>query len=531
MPENATPLAESIRREAKVVGLRDFRTPSLEAVERRRMQLWILTTVLLVSVSAGIAMLSIWPNAPRSWLTPAALRWGVILLSLAFCSYAIEKELHLRRLARLLTDERVLTTALSNRLHEVSLLLEAGKAMNSILELKSVLDVILRSAIDLLQGRSGSIMLIEGQDLAAACVIGNDAAEGSTVRVGQAISGHVAKTREPLLIHGHADAGAFPDLANRDDPVDSSMCVPLLNRDELFGVLSVNAESHRVFTEYDLRALSLFAEQAAGAIANARLFESERAHVAELVELDRVKTELVDIVTHELRTPLTAVLAASEGVQRPELRENHAELIHIIDQNAHYLAAMIEDLVISTRLERGRAVGSLGPVDVAEVARLVATEFEISDRPVLVQAPVSSPILANPDSVRRILENLVDNAHKYGKPPVRVIVEPGRGGLTVWVVDSGPGIAPENREKVFERFSRLGPHRGKPGLGLGLPIVRGMAQSFGGAVTIEDAPTGGCAFKVELPACPPGETAAPHEAAPSTATGRERGLTGSGRTH
>src|SRR5438093_7071533 len=104
MAEDAPKLSDSIRREARVVGLRDFRTPSLEAVERRRMQLWILTTVLLVSVSAGIAMLSIWPNAPRTWLTPAALRWGVILLSLAFCSYAIEKELHLRRLARLLTD-------------------------------------------------------------------------------------------------------------------------------------------------------------------------------------------------------------------------------------------------------------------------------------------------------------------------------------------------------------------------------------------------------------------------------------------
>jgi two-component system, OmpR family, sensor histidine kinase KdpD len=519
MPENASPLAESIRREAKVVGLRDFRTPSLEAVEQRRMQLWILTTVLLVSVSAGIGMLSIWPNAPRSWLSPSSLRWGVIVLSLAFCAYAIEKEFHLRRLARLLTDERVLTTALSNRLHEVSLLLEAGKAMNSILELNAVLDVILRSAIDLLNGKSGSIMLLEGEELMAACVIGNAAAKGRTVRVGNAISGHVAKTREPLLIKGRADGEAFPDLMPRDDPVESSMCVPLLNRDDVLGVLSVNAESRRAFSEYDLRALSLFAEQAASAIANARLYESERTHVAELVELDRVKTELVDIVTHELRTPLTAVLAASEGVQRPELGENHAELIHIIDQNAHYLAAMIEDLVISTRLERGRKVGATGPVDVAEVARMVGTEFEISDRPVLVQAPVSAPILSNPDSLRRILENLVDNAHKYGKPPVRVIVEPLLGGVTVWVMDAGPGIAPENRERVFERFSRLGHHRGKPGLGLGLPIVRGLAESFGGSVTIEDSPTGGCAFRVQLPACPPAEDALRHEATPSATSG------------
>ncbi len=507
MTEGSPKLADNIRRGAKVVGLRDFNTPSLEAIERRRMQLWILTTILLVSVSAGIALLSVWPPAPESWLSPPVLRWGVVLLSIAFCSYAIEKELHLRRLARLLTDERVLTTALSNRLHEVSLLLEAGRAMNSVLELDLVLEVILRSARDLLEGESGSIMLADGEDLVAECVMGNDAAKGRTGKIGSGIAGRVAETREPLLISGRADANEFPDLVRRDDPPDSALCVPLVYRDDLLGVLSVSAEPDRAFSEYELRALSLFAEQAAGAIANARLYESQLSHVAELRELDRKKTELVDIVTHELRTPLTAVIAASEGVQRPELRQNHAELLSIIDRNAHYLASMIEDLVISSRLERGRSLGSLGPVDVAELARLVASDFEVTERPVLVQAPVSAPILANPDSLRRILENLVDNAHKYGKPPVRLVVEPNMEGVTVWVVDSGPGIAREHRDRIFERFARLGPQRGQPGLGLGLPIVRGLAESFGGSVMVEDAPTGGCAFKVVLPACPPREEA------------------------
>ena len=513
MPEDASPLSDSIRREARVVGLRDFSTPSLEAVEQRRMQLWILTTVLLVSVSAGIAFLSVWSGAPRTFVSPAALRWGVVVLSIAFCTYAIEKELHLRKLASLLTDERVLTVALSNRLHEVSLLLDAGKAMNSILELDAVLEVILRSATDLLAGKSGSIMMVEGNELVASSVMGNEAARDRRLRIGKGIAGRVAETLEPLLISGRPDLSEFPDLPMRDDPVESALCVPLVNRGELLGVLNVNAEPHRLFTEYDLRALSLFAEQAAGAIANARLFESERAHVVELMELDRTKTEIVDIVTHELRTPLTAVLAATEGVQRPELRENHAELLQIIDRNARYLASMIEDLVISSRLERGRTPTSLGPVDVSEVARVVAADFEVIERRVLVQAPLSAPILANADSVRRILENLVDNAHKYGRPPVRVEVEPGLGGVTIWVVDSGPGIAPENRQRIFERFSRLGPHRGQPGLGLGLPIVRGLAESFGGSVTVEDSPTGGCAFKVVLPACPPGEGALQQETA------------------
>ncbi len=121
----------------------------------------------------------------------------MVALSIAFCSYAIEKELHLRRLARLLTDERVLSTTLSNRLHEVSLLLEAGRAMNSVLELDLVLEVILRSARDLLEGKSGSIMLADGEALIAAFVMGNEAAKGRKGKIGRGIAGRVAETRSP----------------------------------------------------------------------------------------------------------------------------------------------------------------------------------------------------------------------------------------------------------------------------------------------------------------------------------------------
>src|SRR3954449_5220152 len=118
---NQTPAAaDRIRREARVVGLRGVQIPSLEAVERRRLQLWIVTAVLLVSVAVGAALLSLWPNAPvRSLVTPSVLRIAVVMISVSFCAYAIEKEMHLRRLSGLLVDERVLTVALQNRLHEV----------------------------------------------------------------------------------------------------------------------------------------------------------------------------------------------------------------------------------------------------------------------------------------------------------------------------------------------------------------------------------------------------------------------------
>jgi two-component system sensor histidine kinase KdpD len=492
---------DSIRREARIVGLRQFRTPSLEAVEQRRMQLWILTTVLLIGVSLGVAVLSWLPAGSSTFvLSPRALRVGIVLLSCAFSAYAIEKELHLRRLARLLMNERLLSTALENRLREVGLLLDAGRAMNALLELDGVLEAILRCAHELLQAKSASIMLVEGEELVASHVFGNERARGRRVRIGEAIAGRVAATLEPLLIKGRPDPRDFPGLEPRAAEVDSAMSVPLLHRGVLLGVLNVNADPEREFTEYDLRALSVFAEQAAAATANATLYEHERTHVAKLEEIDRLQSEFIDLVAHELRTPLTAVVAAAETARRPEMADDLPELLDIVSRNGKHLASMLDDLLTAVRLERGRGAGPISTVDVAAVARAVARDFGLTGRPVVVEAPPSAPIEANSAGVRRILDNLVDNAHKYGEPPVRILVEPtDDGGVCLRVLDAGPGVPVEDRDRVFARFSSRRVTSGKPGLGLGLSIVRGLAESFGGTVEAGDAPGGGAAFLVSLP--------------------------------
>lgn len=275
--------ADRARREARVAGLRDFSTPSLEAVERRRMQLWLLTTIVMAAVALGLLAVATWPEQGVVLLQAPVLRIGLAAMAVTFCAYAVEKEVHLGRLTRMLADERVLTAALTNRLHEVSLLLEAGRALNAQLELPVVLDTILRSATELLDANGGSVMLLDGDELVAVCVRGREDALGTRVGLGEGIAGHVAIRREPVLIDGHADPKEFPGLADREPYVESAMSVPLVHRDELLGVLNVNAAMGRAFTQYDLRALAVFAEQSATAIVNARLYEAQKAHVAELV--------------------------------------------------------------------------------------------------------------------------------------------------------------------------------------------------------------------------------------------------------
>lgn len=267
---------------ARVAGLRDFRTPSLESIERRRMRLFVLNAIVLLTVVAGAFALATRPMESVEALRDPTPRFALLLATAAFCWFVIDQERRLGRFTRMLANERVLTAALTNRLHQVTLLHEAGKALNAQLDLDDVVATILDSATELLAANGGSVMLVEGNELVAAAVRGRQDALGVRIALGAGIAGHVALRREPILIDGHADPKEFPGLADREPYVESAMSVPLVHRDETLGVLNVNAALGRAFTEYDLRALSVFAEQTASAIANARMFEVEREHVAEL---------------------------------------------------------------------------------------------------------------------------------------------------------------------------------------------------------------------------------------------------------
>jgi two-component system, OmpR family, sensor histidine kinase KdpD len=480
----STALDGDVRHEARLVGLRGFSTPTLEDVERRRLQLWLVTVVILVGACAAIGLAS----ADH----PHILRVGVAALAVAFTGYTVEKELHLRRLTRMLVEERVLSAGLNNRLQELTALLEAGKAINSVLDLASVLEIILGSASQLLEARGGSIMLLEGGErLRALCVRGNDAAAGAVARLDEGIAGRVAASGEPVVVNGH--------IGGRIQPVESAMCVPLSHRGELLGVLNVNAGVGRSYTEYDLRALGLFAEQAASAIANARLYETERRHVAELMELERQKSEFLAAVSHDLRTPLTTMVGCTKTLQRRNLPEEHRmELAAMVDRQGERLRTMIEDLLAAARLE-AEAPPARETVELRAILDEVVAESAISDRPVSLEAPAAVDVLGTPESLRRIVCNLVDNAFKYGAPPVLITVESRPDGkVLLSVLDHGEGIPAADRERVFERFCRLDVSRHTTGIGLGLPIVQGLVASCGGSVWADEHRGGGAAIRVLL---------------------------------
>jgi diguanylate cyclase (GGDEF)-like protein len=298
-----------LEREARIVGIKGFSTPSLEAVDRRRSQLWTVAFAGLASLAAAVGLLTSAGGHHLGFANRLGFRVGTVVLVLALAGYVMEKERHLRRLSKLLVNERVLGAALSNRLKELAVLYEAGKALNSVLVIDEVLQLILSSAFELLEASNGFIMLLEGpENLVVACRAGVVAGDEDRLELGDGIASRVLRDREPLLIQGTVSEKGRLET-------DSAVCVPLIHRDDVLGVLILRGAADHVYSEHDLRAVSLFAEHAAIAVANARLYEAERA----------LSVQLSHQVVHDPLTGAANRVLVSDRMEHALARVRRAE--------------------------------------------------------------------------------------------------------------------------------------------------------------------------------------------------------------
>ena len=155
-------LSDPIRREARRSGLGDRGTVSMREVERRRLELWGIVLAMLTAVCAGVVVLSAWPRPAGSTgpLSAPILRAAMVLLAVGFGAYVMEKEIHLRKLSGLITDERVTIEALTRRIEEDTALTTAGRAIHAMLDVEETVDLILESGIGLLEAAEGAVYLV-----------------------------------------------------------------------------------------------------------------------------------------------------------------------------------------------------------------------------------------------------------------------------------------------------------------------------------------------------------------------------------
>jgi PAS domain S-box-containing protein len=225
-------------------------------------------------------------------------------------------------------------------------------------------------------------------------------------------------------------------------------------------------------------------------------------------QLEQEKSDFVATISHELRTPMAAVHGAAETLLRQDITlspEKERQLLEMIARQAARLGQITEQVLLATQLDHRAVSVERQRVDVAALARAVVEalrprfpEAAVVDMEV---APDVGLAVGAPDRIQQVLVNLLDNALKYGGSHITVRIEATSGSVRVSVADSGPGLAPAEQERIFDKFYRGGPEltRASGGTGLGLYISKELVEQMGGRLFVRADPGAGATFTLELP--------------------------------
>jgi signal transduction histidine kinase len=406
-----------------------------------------------------------------------------------------------------LTDQ-----ALAERVQELHTLQLIDQQLNATLDFARVMDLTLEHAMHTASASSGLVGLMneEGDGLYLVAQRGTPA-EYERYRdkvwpIQQGTIGRVARTIQPVLL---GNAREESDSEPAVDQTHSQMAVPILYRDEVRAVISLESPHTDAFSQQDLDFIIRLADHAAIAIENARLFQQAQA-------ANQAKTEFMSVASHELKIPMTSIkgyaklLALGAG---GDLTEQQKEFLEIISSNVDRMDRLVADLLDVSRIEAGRLRLEMGQVDLHEVIdtviQSVKAEIEAKQLALEIDVPATlPPVWGDHERVIQILNNLVSNAYKYTPDGGEIYIAVNgqtdsaiSGCLAVSVRDTGVGISPEDQQKLFTKFFRADDPRVRdvPGTGLGLSITKSLVEIHGGEIWFQSDSDRGTTFTFTLP--------------------------------
>ncbi|MFF4316224.1 ATP-binding protein [Streptomyces sp. 900105755] len=294
---------------------------------------------------------------------------------------------------------------------------------------------------------------------------------------------------EPWSCAGRAGFGPAlerPEDGDVDMPIGDHMALALTGR---------------VLPAEDRRVLAAFAAQAVVVLDRRRLQE-EAEQARTLAEGNRIRTALLAAVSHDLRTPLAGIKAAVTSLRSDDVdwsEEDRAELLEGIEEGADRLDHLVGNLLDMSRLQTGTVTPIVHETDLDEVVPMALVG--VPDGSVDLDVPETLPMVeADAGLLERSVANLVENAVKYSPPdrPVLVSASAIADRVEVRIVDRGPGVPDEAKERIFEPFQRYGDAPRGAGVGLGLAVARGFAEAMGGTLNAEDTPGGGLTMVLSL---------------------------------
>jgi len=504
-------------------------------VQLQEERLWLLALLIIFLLAVSLFLITATEDAgnsvpeialPLLYVLGSDITTCFLLVMVLLISAYIRERLHdqWQQNAKLIGELTQKERSLKKKDAQLTTWAELSHALITNFDLPRLLDLIVTTAIEVTDADRGSVMLLDESQgvltINAAKGIDEDVVQSTRVRLGEGIAGRVALTGKPLLLRRREEEPSLRALRQRDEQISSAIAVPLRIEDRIVGTLNVN-ESHRMkeFGQEDVRALKLFADQAALALEKAQLYRDSQRQLEKLLsvldELSRTQAQLVHSeklaslgvlaggVAHEINNPLMVILGRTELTLMDEGIVSEArENLDTIRQETERIAEIVHSLLTFSRKSRQEKIEDISVNDVLERTLMLSEhQLTLGNVRVTKELDLDLPeIRTNPGQLQQVFMNLIINAHHAmpdgGELTIRTSALP-EDRVFIEIEDTGCGISPESLDRVFDPFFTT-KEEGK-GTGLGLSVSRNIVESQGGNIGVQSTVGVGTVFRVVLP--------------------------------
>jgi GAF domain-containing protein/anti-sigma regulatory factor (Ser/Thr protein kinase) len=419
---------------------------------------------------------------------------------------------------RLFNEVQARTNELAKSVEELRALGDVSQAVNSSLELETVLTTIVAKAVQLSATDGGAIYVFDENTRQFEL----RATHGTDEPMIAAIREQGIRTDERIIARAMAERASVQIANLVNEPASpivniviragyrAVLVVPLLRPGEIVGTLVVRRKQPGEFPESTVDLLETFADQSVLAIQNARLFEEIARKGREIEIASQHKSQFVANMSHELRTPLAAILGYAElmeeGFYEP-LGEKSMDVLTRIRANGKHLLGLINTVLDIAKIESGQFSLNIAEYALDNVVETVrtATQSLADTKKLTLKTEVAKAMpvgLGDEQRLTQVLLNLVGNAIKFTDAgEVRVTAEAVDGHFAISVADTGPGIPEQEQSRVFQQFHQVDSSntKAKGGTGLGLAIAKQIVEMHGGRIWVESTLGKGSTFRIELP--------------------------------